>query len=675
MNSAEEVTDVDAQAASAAGERTSSARWRMLLAIARPYRRKFVLVTVFALLATATDLLSPVIYREAVNDIAGLFVGVPGNTAMDRLLARRAGAAPPAESAGGAPSIDGKTHAGALREPHRRGYVAPRTMRQALRTLLLAVSLLFAINVFSHFCSLVADQRTVRLASRIEADVIQRAFRHVLQLPLRYFSRQSSGSIAKQIDQSDEIAPIVTAATQEIAPEVIRMIGVIAIMSSQSWRLTLAALLLLPPYAWIVLRSTRRLETGLADYYDTWDGVSAEIQDALGAVKTVKLAGAEAREAERLQRRSNQAYETYVKRNRLANVYLFWQTTLNYLSQAMVLGYGGWLVFEHQLTPGDVVMFVAFLDKLYSPIETLTGLAITLQEHFASFTRATRLLGEPAERSSGATLPGGAGRIEFRNVTFSYVPGRPVLRDVSFTLHPGHVTALVGPSGAGKTTAADLLLKLFAPESGEILLDGAALSTLDAASVRAAIAVVAADGAIFRGSLLENIRYMRPEATESEVLEAARAAGLHALLQRLPQGLQTPVGEHGVGLSVGERQRLQIARALAARPRVLVLDEATANLDFATEKEIRAAVLLRTDRPTTLVIAHRWSMVEHAEHVVVLDAGRIVDQGTPAELIGRGGWFARFAAASATGPESEAKRPGAIPGQPAADAAAPVAPT
>jgi ABC-type multidrug transport system fused ATPase/permease subunit len=612
-----------------------------LLRFALPYRRQFLLVAVFALLATSTDLLSPVIYREAVNDIAGLFVGTPGETGMDIL----------------GESDDDTPMAGrAAKQAHGPGRVAPRTAQQALITLLWSVALLFAINVFSHFCSLVADQRTVQLASRIEADLIQRTFDHVLHLPLSFFSRRASGGLAKQIDQSDQVAPIVTAFAQQIAPETIRMVGVLAIMLTQSWNLSLAALITMPPYVWIVLRSSRRLETGLTNYYDMWDRVSGRIQDALGAVKTVKLSGAESRESDHLRQASNAAYATYVRRNRLANRYLFWQTSLSYFSQAMVLGYGGWLVFERQLTPGDVVMFVVYLDKLYSPIEELTGLAISLQEHFASLRRAVLLQGASGEEGAGAQPPAGPGHVEFRNVRFSYVAGTEVLRGVSFHLAAGKITALVGPSGAGKTTAADLLLRLFEPDSGEVLLDGTSLAQLAPDAVRREIGLVAADGAIFRCSILDNIRYKRPGAALAEVRAAAVAAGLERTLAGLPDGLDTEIGEHGVGLSVGERQRVQIARALIARPRVMILDEATANLDYATESEIRRVLFARGDHPTTLVIAHRYSMVEHANYVIVMEAGKIIDQGTVPELIARCGWFASFAASVKASPHADEQR-------------------
>jgi ABC-type multidrug transport system fused ATPase/permease subunit len=294
-------------------------------------------------------------------------------------------------------------------------------------------------------------------------------------------------------------------------------------------------------------------------------------------------------------------------------------------------------------------MFVVYLDKLYSPIESLTGLTVSLQEHFSSVRRAARLLDARPEQAVGGELPPGPGHVEFRNVRFSYVPGVEVLHGVSFQLAPRKITALVGPSGAGKTTASDLMLRLFEPDSGQILVDGVPLAQIAPAAARRELAVVAADGAIFRGSLLDNIRYKRPAATDAEVRAAVSAAGLDNTLARLPEGLAAEIGEGGIGLSVGERQRLQLARALVAEPRVMILDEATANLDYATETGIRRAIFAPGSHPTTLVIAHRYSMIEHADHVIVMQAGNIVDQGGVAELIERGGWFAGFAASAGTG--------------------------
>jgi ABC-type multidrug transport system fused ATPase/permease subunit len=634
--------------------------WKHLFRLILPHRKKFLWVVTLGLLSTGASLVEPLIYREAINDVAGLFVKQARENAQKDL------GLDPAETDSIHAMVEEEAPAARRPmthppEPHTQGHVAARSPSQALKTLLWAVVLLFVINLIATLLWRIGENTNTRLSCLIEQRFIQGTFAHVLNLPLAFFSKRSSAAIAKQIDQSEEVTGIVNGFSQQILPELISLLGIVIIMFWQNVALTSVALVTIPFYVLIAWRSAGKLESGLANYYSRWEEVSTRIQDGLSGIKTVKLSGAETREVDRLRSLSDEAYRDYIKRSRLSNKYVFWETMLSHLSTALVFGYGGWLTLENKLTPGDVVMFVAYLDRLYGPIDSLASLWVELQQNISSIARAFRLLDSHAEARTGKELLIKHGRIEFENVHFSYAPGLEVLKGISFVLAPGKATALIGTSGAGKTTTVDLLLKLYEPTGGRILIDGQELAGLDASSVRSQIGIVSTDGAVFSGTLADNIRYKRPGATNGEVQQAAIAAGMQSTLQRLPEGLQTIVGENGMGLSVGERQRIQIARVLVARPRILVLDEATANLDYATEAEVKKTIEGIRKENTVIIIAHRYSMVRDADHIIVLSEGRVLEEGSPADLLAANGWFAEFV--NAVEEESPAEQEEAAAGE------------
>jgi ATP-binding cassette, subfamily B, bacterial len=588
-----------------------------------PFKKQFVWVVILSLLGTATSLIEPLIYREAINDVAGVFVGQARDSAR--------------KESGLAKEPHRKT-----KEPHHKGKVAPRTPQQALDTLLWAVIWLFIINLVSTLLWRIGENKNVKFSCGIEQRFILRTFRHVLNLPLGFFVRRPAAAIAKRIDQSEEVSAVVNGFSQQILPELIGLVGILGIMFYENTTLTAISLVIIPLYLLIAWTSAKKLEFGLTEYYQKWEGVSTRIQDALSGIKTVKLSGAEDRELKNLEDASSEAYADYIHRSRMANKYEFWETVLTHLSTALVLGYGGYLTLENKLTPGDVVMFVTYLDRLYSPIDNLATLWISLQQNFVSISRAFKLTDRPEEPREGKNLLLKNGEIEFKEIEFSYTPDRKILDKVSFTIEPGKMTALVGPSGAGKTTIIDLLLRLYKPDSGNIFIDGQNISTLDPATIRKQIGIISADGALFNGTIRDNISYKKPGADIREIEEAVNAAGLEHTVKRLPLHLETRVGENGIGLSVGERQRIQIARILLAKPRILILDEATANLDYATEGEIKFSIDEIRKQNTVIIIAHRFSMVRDADHIIVLDEGKVIESGKPASLIASGGWFSDF---------------------------------
>ncbi len=524
--------------------------------------------------------------------------------------------------------------------------VPPRTVSQVMRTLWIGVLILIVASVFSKFFSAGAELLAAYTTNEIEENFILKTLRHVLRLPFSFFTQRTSGSIARQVDQADQIAPLYGAITQEVWSELFTAITIIIVMLSVNLELSIMVLTAVLFYLLVTARMTQRLETHLESYWELWDDVSGKIHEVVAGIKTVRQSGNEDYELARTRAVVDNAFRTYLRRQRVETRYTFIQNLLIYSSKGLVLGVGGMRALQHQLTPGDVVMFMAYLDRIYSPVHNLTGLYTQIQRHVVSLMRAFRLqdLAEEGTESNGSAIERRPvvvqeARVEFRDVCFRYRPDRPLIEGLNLALEPGLVTALVGPSGAGKTTIADLIVQLYHPQRGSIVVDGQDLAHADLSSWRQNVSVVSPEGTIFHDTLAENIRYGRGRATEEQVRQAAVKAGLAAAIERLPEGLNSMLGERGYELSLGERQRVLLARAFLANPRLLILDEATANLDFKTEAAIKHTLRDLTRGRTTLIIAHRQSMMTEADRVIAIRDGRVIEEGTPEELLMQHGYF------------------------------------
>jgi subfamily B ATP-binding cassette protein MsbA len=370
------------------------------------------------------------------------------------------------------------------------------------------------------------------------------------------------------------------------------------------------------------------------------------LQETLAGIRVVKAFGREEAEAGRF-RDSNRAYlRTLMKSIQVSSLTASHMEVIGVVGVAAIIWYGGYLVIHGTMTPGAFFSFLTAMFMAYTPIRRLSGANNTIQQALAAAERVFEVMDlqteQALDRGRKELLPVSRS-LEFRNVTFQYEGSeRPALADVTLTVEAGTIVALVGSSGSGKTTLVSLVPRFYDPTEGAVLIDGQDIRGYRLASLRRQIGIVSQETVLFDESVRNNIAYGRAGATDDEVIGAAKQAYAHDFIQRLPDGYATPIGENGVKLSGGERQRLAIARALLRDPPILILDEATSSLDSESERIVQLALANLIKHRTTLVIAHRLSTVQNADRIVVLDRGRVVETGTHAELLQRGGLYQRL---------------------------------
>nr|WP_236673665.1 ABC transporter transmembrane domain-containing protein [Comamonas sp. JC664] len=481
-----------------------------------------------------------------------------------------------------------------------------------------------------------------RVVARLRKDL----FRALLSQEVGFFDARRTGELTSRLSSDTTVLQnTVTANVSMFLRYAVTAVGGVALLFYTSFQLTLVMLTVIPPVAIGAVLYGRRVRAISRQVQDALAASGEVAEEDLSGIRTVRSFAAERHEVERYSVAVERSFTLARDRTLQSSVFLGAASIAGYGSIAAVLWYGGRLVVDGSLSVGSLTSFLIYTMLVAFSFSGIAELWADFMRASGAAERVFELLDrKPAIRAGGEQLTDLRGHVEFRGVHFAYPtrPDVPVLQGLDLELRPGEVVAVVGPSGAGKSTLASLLSRFYDPQGGEVLLDGHPLTALEPEWLRRNIGMVAQEPQLFSCSIADNIRYGRPEATDAQVEEAARAANAHAYIERFPEGYRTQVGERGVQLSGGQKQRVAIARAVLKDPRLLILDEATSALDAESEHLVKDALERLMQGRTTLIIAHRLSTVANANRVLVLDGGVIIQSGTHASLMSQEGLYRRL---------------------------------
>ena len=509
-----------------------------------------------------------------------------------------------------------------------------------------AVAGLLVITAAGALASFVQKYLCTAVGQHITQDLRQTLYRHVQRLSLPFFETRRTGDmIVRLTSDVDAAQDFLSSGLLSIAMDLLTLGGMLAVMLYLDWRFTLLALAVAPLLFLVVYRRTHRIKEAAREVKSRESGLASIIQESLASIRIVRAFAREPYEEARLEREGHAAMQAALRARSIKAALPPMVDLVVAAGTAVVMLVGVRLVLEGSITSGTLIVFVLYLGKLYKPIKSLARMTDTVSKTAVAVDRMRELL---ATRSEVADAPGARmappfrGRIEFRDVAFSYVPGRPVLQRVTLTASPGERIAIVGATGNGKTTLLSLLLRLYEPSAGAIRIDGIDIRRFTARSLRDQISLVPQDPVLFRATVAENIAYGRPGASRTDIIHAARMANAHEFIARMPRGYDTVVGERGDTLSGGQRQRIAIARAVIRDAPILLLDEPTAALDGESEALVFDALSRLMDRCTSIMVTHRLATVERAHTVALLDRGVIAAAGTHATLMASSEPYARL---------------------------------
>ncbi len=518
--------------------------------------------------------------------------------------------------------------------------VIPSNDLNMLKWLILAVVASIVVqSVTSYALTQILSVEAQHLIAKLRSQVQK----HIIKLPIRYFDNAKTGELVSRIMTDVEgVRNLVGTGFAQMVGGILTAVISLALLISISPMMTLYVLLPVVVFGLVSLKAFGKIRPIFRERGKINAQVTGRLTETLGGIRVIKGFNAENQEIKTFEKGVDDLFQNVKASLTATSLVTSAGALLLGLASAGIMGIGGYMIMEGQMTFGDFLAFTLYLGFMIAPIVQMSNIGSQLTEAFAGLDRTEEIMNTPLEaddRTRTLSLDRIEGNVEFRDVSFAYESGKDVVKEISFKAPAGSVTALVGTSGSGKTTIAGLAATFLNPDSGQILLDGNDLQTVTLESFRSRLGVVLQDDFLFEGTIRENILFPRPEATEEEVQKAARAAHVPEFTDRFEKGLDTLIGERGVKLSGGQRQRIAIARAILADPRILILDEATSNLDTESESFIQASLRELMKGRTTFVIAHRLSTIRQADQILVIEQGRIVERGRHEDLIAQMGRY------------------------------------